>query len=134
MLVHVAIFLIIRLLTRATDQKLKTEKIFTQRSLDYVDRHIEVDNRLSWFLGALDKKYGKRAYYVHLIRKRDEVAASFANRGVWSVLFAFTSGVLQHHMSARNFNEQQRYEARLQYWDTVKTILKCFCEISLIRK
>ena len=35
--------------------------------LEYSQNHIEVDNRLSWFLGSLDKKYGDNAFYVHLI-------------------------------------------------------------------
>ena len=26
--------------------------------LDYPDRHIEADNRLSWLLGRLDRQYG----------------------------------------------------------------------------
>ncbi|HIK35539.1 MULTISPECIES: hypothetical protein [unclassified Thermosynechococcus] len=29
--------------------------------LAYPDRHIEVDNRLAWFLGRLDQTYGDRA-------------------------------------------------------------------------
>jgi hypothetical protein len=44
--------------------------------LDYPQHHIEVDARLSWMLGLLDKKYGDEAFYVHLIRDRDEVINS----------------------------------------------------------
>ena len=36
--------------------------------LAYPPSHIEVDNRLSWFLGRLDCTYGKNACYVHLQR------------------------------------------------------------------
>src|ERR1051326_4527845 len=43
-------------------------------SLRLPDQHIEVDNRLSWFLGTLEKQYGDNAYYVHLLRRREEVA------------------------------------------------------------
>jgi len=33
-------------------------KVFGNQRLDYPDYHIEADNRLSWHLGALNKKYG----------------------------------------------------------------------------
>ncbi len=46
----------------------------------YPAGHIEVDNRLSWFLGYLQKRYGSEAYYVHLTRDRDAVAESFNKR------------------------------------------------------
>lgn len=49
-------------------------------SLKYADQHIEVDNRLAWFPGRLSKDY-PAAYYVHLLRNRDDVARSFARRG-----------------------------------------------------
>ena len=42
--------------------KLNTGNTFIRHSFDYEDNHIEVDNRLSCFLGTLDKKYGKSAY------------------------------------------------------------------------
>jgi hypothetical protein len=48
--------------------------------LDYQDHHIEVDNRLAWFLGALDREYGKAAYYVHLTRDPEAIAKSYNQR------------------------------------------------------
>jgi len=48
-----------------------------KRRLEYPDNHIEVDNRLSWFLGRMDKMYGGDAMYVHLVRKKDDVAGSY---------------------------------------------------------
>jgi len=48
--------------------------------LDYPDDHIEIDNRLSWFLGRLDREYGDEPYYVHLKRERQAVAESYARR------------------------------------------------------
>jgi hypothetical protein len=47
--------------------------------LDYPDDHIEVDNRLSWFLGPLARRYPD-ARYVHLHRNPEEVAASYLTR------------------------------------------------------
>lgn len=47
---------------------------------DYPDDHIEVDNRLSWFLGELDRRFGDEAHYVHLTRDPEAVAVSYAKR------------------------------------------------------
>ncbi|WNC29392.1 hypothetical protein [Thermosynechococcus sp. PKX82] len=41
---------------------------------------LEVDNRLSWFLGRLDQTYGDRAYDVHLRRDDLSVARSYRQR------------------------------------------------------
>jgi hypothetical protein len=48
--------------------------------LEYPDDHIEVDNRLSWFLGSLHRRYGDDAGYVHLLRDEDAVARSYEDR------------------------------------------------------
>jgi hypothetical protein len=47
--------------------------------LEYPDDHIEVDNRLSWFLGPLAQRYPD-ARYVHLHRNPEEVVASYLKR------------------------------------------------------
>ena len=49
----------------------------------YPDNHIEIDNRLSFFLGALNEAYGDRAVYIHLRRNPDEVSLSYNRR--WHV-------------------------------------------------
>ena len=48
--------------------------------LDYPPDHIEVDNRLSWMLGRLEKRYGDDAFYVHLTRDAQAIAESYAKR------------------------------------------------------
>ncbi len=62
----------------------------------YPDQHIEADNRLSWMLGKLGKKYGKDAFYVHLRRDVEATAVSFDRR--WgrarSIIDAYTEGIL----------------------------------------
>ena len=59
-------------------------------------QHIEADNRLSWVLGKLGKKYGKDAFYVHLKRDVDATANSFNQR--WgrtnSIIDAYAEGIL----------------------------------------
>jgi hypothetical protein len=53
----------------------------------YPENHIEADNRLSWFLGRLDRHYGKNAIYVHLKRSDRDVAKSLVQRagGIFAV-------------------------------------------------
>ena len=45
----------------------------------YSDFHIEVDNKLAWFLGNLDQIYGDEAFYVHLKRSVIDTARSQYN-------------------------------------------------------
>jgi len=63
--------------------------------LDYPDNHIEVDNRLSWYLGRLHFKYGPTAYYVHLKRDLDATARSYSRRRHVGIMNAFASGLLR---------------------------------------
>ncbi|HTL54732.1 MAG TPA: type II secretion system protein [Candidatus Limnocylindrales bacterium] len=104
------------------------------RTLRFPDQHIEVDNRLSWFLGSLEKQYGDNAYYVHLLRRREEVAQSVCARGEESILFSYASGILQYYNNARSLSEAQRYEIGLQYWDTVNDNIENFLRNKTRRK
>jgi len=60
----------------------------------YPENHIEVDNRLIWFTGALYKRYGKGALYVHLIRNEEDTAASFAKRADGGIIAAYRDSIL----------------------------------------
>lgn len=51
-----------------------------EERLNYPENHIEIDNRLSFYLGSLDRKYGDNAFYVHLIRDEADVATSYNRR------------------------------------------------------
>ena len=62
--------------------------------LAYPEQHIEADNRLCWFLGALDEGYGDNAFYVHLSREREPTAESFAKRRDSGIMRAFREGIL----------------------------------------
>lgn len=57
-------------------------------------RHIEIDNRLSWVLGRLDRVWGDDAAYVHLQRDPEEVAKSFAARAAQGILKAYKTEIL----------------------------------------
>ncbi len=62
--------------------------------LAYPQRHIEADNRLSWYLGRLERTYGDRACYVHLQRVRAAAAASFSRRMEFGIMQAYREGML----------------------------------------
>ena len=62
--------------------------------LAYPPRHIEADNRLSWFLGRLEKAYGDEAFYVHLKRDELDTARSFARRYESGIINAYRSAIL----------------------------------------
>ena len=61
--------------------------ILGKERMDYPDDHIEADNRLSWLLGRLDKKYGDDPFYVHLKRNENDTARSFTRR--------YSSGIIK---------------------------------------
>lgn len=62
--------------------------------LAYPSGHIEADNRLAWFLGRLDRKFGDSAYYVHLVRQSEKVAASYNRR--WKHRYSLVSAFNYH--------------------------------------
>jgi len=92
-----------------------------EERLNFPDNHIEVDNRMSWFLGKLGREYGKEAFYVHLKRNRKDTARSFMNR--WdlpgSIVKAYTENIL--------LSKGKRGERFcLDYVDTVNTNIAYF--------
>jgi hypothetical protein len=62
--------------------------------LAYPDGHIEADNRLSWLLGRLDRRYGDAAFYVHLQREPQAGIASFVRRRGFGIMQAYRQGIL----------------------------------------
>ncbi len=96
-------------------------KFIGDARLDYPDNHIESDNRLSWVLGKLGKKYGNDAYYVHLTRDREATANSFNRRWDFknSIIKAYTQGILMRQ-------ENEGLEFCLDYYDTVNTNISYF--------
>jgi len=69
-------------------------KLIGEQRLQYPPRHIEADNRLSWYLGRLDQRYGDQAFYVHLQRELQATAASYAKRRDFGLMKAFREGIL----------------------------------------
>jgi hypothetical protein len=89
--------------------------------LNYPSGHIEADNRLSWFLGRLEKKYGDDAFYVHLSRDLKQTAESFAKRENYGIMNAYKQGVL-----LGGSEEQTPYDIALDYIDTIETNIELF--------
>lgn len=90
--------------------------------LDYADNHIEADNRLSWLLGRLDRKYGSEAFYVHLRRDRQATAASFVKRYGSGIIRAYRgSGILMGLPE-----DADPLAVALDYCDTVDSNIEAF--------
>jgi hypothetical protein len=71
----------------------RTKKLGTER-VDFPDNHIEADNRLSWFLGRLDRRYGDNAFYVHLKRNELDTARSYARRWDKGIIKAYRRWII----------------------------------------
>lgn len=70
-----------------------------ERRFDYPDGHIEVDNRLAWFLGELANLPAESTFFVHLVRDEEKVARSYLRRSQSkqlrsNLLDAFAHGIL----------------------------------------
>jgi hypothetical protein len=91
--------------------------------LGYPPNHIEVDNRLSWFLGRLDKTYGNDAFYVHLRRADTRKTAISNSRRVHpgTIFGAYKMGILLHCPE-----EVDLVELGLDYCDTVASNIELF--------
>lgn len=88
--------------------------------LTYPAHHIEVDNRLSWMLGRLHERYGDDAFYVHLLRDDEFVAASYHRR--WLQDFAVVRGYNQDILCRKT----RDLEACLDYCQTVNANIRQF--------
>jgi len=79
----------------------------------YPADHIEIDNRLSWFLGRLEEAYGDDAIYIHMLREPELVAKSYLKR--WNretgIIRAYAYGILkrQEHEIADPYHICQDY-------------------------
>lgn len=66
-------------------------------NLIYPDFHIESDNRLTWFLGSIDKMYGDDAFYLKLTRDKRKIVNSYLKRKSLNqgILPAFAINIFQ---------------------------------------
>lgn len=96
---------------------------------DYPDQHVEADNRLAWFLGELDRRFGDDTHYVHLRRDPEAVARSYAAR--WpahrmqheaGIMGAYAHGVFQQH----EWPARERLDLARSYVSTVTANIELF--------
>lgn len=90
----------------------------------YPEDHIEADNHLSMQLGHLQRHYGDKAFYVHLTRSRERVAASFERLidSPYSNVRAFAAGVLLEPW----LKPEDVRSACFDYVDTVNANIEAF--------
>lgn len=89
---------------------------------DYPKNHIEADNRLSWFMGRLERHYGNDAIYVHLLRNNNDTASSFTTRFHRSGIYtAYKESIL---MGLPDGNDPMSIS--LDYCDTVNSNIELF--------
>jgi len=96
---------------------------------DYPTNHIEADNRLTWHLGLLGRKYdGLDVFYVHLKRDPEKIAESFLHR--WknnafraSVIRAFAHGIV---MKKDDWLESEKLDVCRHYVETVNANIEEF--------
>jgi len=88
--------------------------------IDFPKNHIEIDSRLCWFLGRLEKKYGDDAFYVHLKRDRKKVAESYDKRWfkITGIMDAYTRGIVM--------SEDRNLKYCYDYVDTVNENIEAF--------
>lgn len=87
----------------------------------YPPAHIEADNRLSWFLGRLDRSYGVNAVYVHLRRDNEATAMSFVRRYSGGIIRAYRKTML---MGLPRGSEAM--DVARDYCDTVNSNIELF--------
>ena len=88
---------------------------------DYPENHIEADNRLSWFLGRLDRHYGDNAFYVHLRRRDEDTARSFVRRYTKGIINAYRSDILMSLPA-----NSKPLAVAMDYCDTVNRNIELF--------
>jgi len=106
------------------ESRAKRAKLESRLTLDYPPNHIEADNRLSWFLGRLDERYGDEAFYVHLIREKGAVAQSFYRR--WKNPGTIISAYGYSLLKQRYIAPDDRLPICLDYQETVNSNIRLF--------
>ena len=95
-------------------------------SLDYPDSHVEVDNRLSWFLPALGEKYPDDVLWVHLRRDLEMQAISYSKRHTWkgALVLAYGHGLMQR---GREYTDEELPEVALAMVTNITANVEAFC-------
>ncbi len=92
--------------------------------LAYPPGHIEVDNRLAWFLGRLGARFGDEAGYVHLTRDAEEVARSYALRGRHGIIRGYRRDI--HYRPRAEDSPEELVAIARDYVETVTANIEAF--------
>lgn len=95
--------------------------------LDYPPQHIEVDNRLSFFLGQLHEHYRDGPLYVHLTRNTEDTAKSFLRQGVnynkgHGIIPAFIKSINR----VPNIHSVDKLQAAMKYIEMTNSNIRLF--------
>ena len=92
----------------------------TELEMQYPENHIEIDNRLAWFLGRLEKNYGDNPKYIYLRRDSEKVANSCLNR--------YNKGIMRgYHKRILLFKpDATKLEICMDYVNTVNSNIEMF--------
>jgi len=104
-----------------------TKKLGDKR-FAYPNWHIEADNRLSWHLGTLNKKFPDDVFYVHFTRNQNQVVSSYAKRYFQpgSIVDAYCNGIKK--TPPEKLNNSQRIQACEDYVVTINDNIENFIE------
>ena len=100
-----------------------------EERLNFVENHIEADNRLSWFLGRLDKVYGDNAFYVHLTRDTLGTAKSYLKRYDTRTVNIYDYSIINpysRNIIGGNHTQNQPIDICLDYCETVNSNIELF--------
>jgi len=94
----------------------------------YPNKHIEADNRLTWFTGELAKRFKEDVLYINLIRDFNATVDSFHHRLQnsqyrASIMNAFAHGILE---KPRDWREDQEHDLAQFYVETVQSNIELF--------
>jgi hypothetical protein len=103
--------------------------ILGPQRFEYPANHIEADNRLSWFLGRLEDRFGDNAAYVHLIRDRGATARSLqqqylARASDRNIMYSYIFGLGM--VKFRELEDSELYGYCEDFCDTVNRNIAAF--------
>lgn len=103
-------------------------RMIGKERLNYPENHIEADPRLAFFLGQLEKKYGKTAFYVHLIRDKKATVNSLNKR--WNIRYTIVKAYLEGIILTpeESVDDKFKYQVCEDYYDMVNDNIEVFLE------
>ena len=101
-------------------------RLLGEKRFHYPDQHIEADNRLIWFPGAMEQYFTGDTYYIHLIRNREDTVKSYNRRWIrnGSLIRAYCEGI--HQIALHKLDNGKRLEVVEDFYDRVNENIRHF--------